>query len=241
MKKILFVVVIISASVWWFKDPEISASGSGVNFGYIVKYTGGSNESDHIPMLVALHGNGDSAENFYLTALDKINTPARIILLKGPLSFGGGDAWPWKTNELQLYGQAVSEVTGLLANKYATKGKPVLMGFSGGGMMAYYQAAKHGDVYSFIFSVSGSLTKEHLGEGGSRVGAKVFGYHGKSDRVVPFSKGLQAIDLLKANNVKVKFKEFDGGHLGLFTTMKTEISSAIENALKKNEQQRMKQ
>ncbi len=65
-----------------------------VTFSYIVKYTDVSNKTERLPMLVALHGNGDTTENFYETALDKLNVPVRIILLEGPISMGTGNAWP---------------------------------------------------------------------------------------------------------------------------------------------------
>lgn len=190
MKKIiLLIILVLGLAQWWFKDPTIDVPTNDVSFGYIVKYSGNSGRSDLLPMLVALHGNGDKAKNFYNTALDQLNVPARIILLKGPLSYGGGGAWPWTAADFNKYGKAISEAIELLVHKYPTKGKPILLGFSTGGMMAYYQAVKHGDVYSYIFPVSGQLSKELLGDESSSPGAEVFAFHGKNDNVISISGG----------------------------------------------------
>ena len=179
-------------------------------------------------MLVALHGNGDTAKNFYNTALDQLHIPARFVLLKGPISYGCGSAWPWSTADFTQYGQAVHEAIELLALKYPTVRKPILLGFSGGGMMAYYQAVKYGYSYSYIFSVSGQLSKELLGDGSFRPGAKVFAFHGKKDSVISIRGAYKAVHILKENDVHVKFVEFDGGHHGIFADMKSQITHLIE-------------
>ena len=153
MKKLLVIIAVIGALSLWLKAPTIKASSSDTTFSYLIKYSGNAGNHDNLPMLVALHGNGDTTNNFYEHALDEFSVPARIILLEGPISHGSGSAWPWTRDELTRYGNAISEVTDLLAVKYPTKGKPVLLGFSGGGMMAYYQALRHGDTYSYIFPV----------------------------------------------------------------------------------------
>lgn len=141
MKKILLIILVFGLVQWWLKDPTVSARTNDVTFGYIVKYSGNGTRNDKLPMLVALHGNGDTAKNFYNTALDQLHTPARIVLLKGPISRGRGSAWPWSIADLTRYGKAVSEAIDLLTVRYPTERKPILLGFSGGAMMAYYQIA----------------------------------------------------------------------------------------------------
>ena len=224
----MLIILVLGLLQWWFKDPTISAPTHDVSFGYIVKYSGNSERNDNLPMLVALHGNGDTAKNFFETALDQLSVPARIVLLKGPLSYGSGDAWPWTEADFKQYGYAVSEAIELITLKYPTTGKPILLGFSGGGMMAYYQAVIHGNRYSYIFPVSGQLSNELLSDESARPGAKVHSFHGKNDSVISFSGGENAVNILKENNINVMFTGFDGGHHGIFTNMKSEITQAIE-------------
>ncbi len=232
MKKLLLIVVLVLAlAQWWFKDPTISVPTSDVSFGYIVKYSGNSSRNDNLPMLVALHGNGDTAKNFYNTALDQLNVPARIVLLKGPLSYGSGSAWPWTAAGFRQYGDAVSEAIELLTLDYPTAGKPILLGFSSGGMMAYYQAVKHGDSYSYIFPVSGQLSNELLGDESSKPGAEVYAFHGRNDNVISITGGKNAVSILQAKGVNVKLTEFNGNHHGIFTVMKSKITRVIEQKI----------
>jgi predicted esterase len=231
MKKILIIIFILAVVQWWYKDPSISVPTNGISFTYAVKHPGNTSKKAYLPMLVALHGNGDTIGNFYDTALDQFSVPVRIVLIKGPISRSRGSSWPWSAGDFEHYGQAVSEVIELLANKYPTAGKPLLLGFSGGGMMAYYQAVNYGDQYSYIFPVSGQLSYDQLGNGDSRPGAHVHAFHGKSDNVVSFSGGSNAVVILQEQGVDVEFTEFDGGHHGIFTNMKSQITKVVEEKI----------
>ena len=230
-KTILIIILIIGVAQWWYRDPTISVPSNDTSFHYIVKYTGNGGAKDQLPMLVALHGNGDTAANFYSTALDQFHIPLRIILLQGPIPKGSGNAWPWTADDFNQYGQAVNEAINALAYKFPTIQKPILLGFSGGAMMAYYQAIKHGDSYSYIYPVSGQLSDNLLGDDSTETGASVFAFHGKNDSVISISGGKQAASLLQANGVHVLFTEFNGDHHGIFTDMKTEITQHIEKKI----------
>ncbi len=236
MKKLILFAIVIAALRWWFTDPSVSVtndnpSNEDINFGYIVEYSGGASSGDTLPMLVALHGNGDTADYFYESALTELKEPSRIVLIKAPIPYGSGASWPARGRGFAHFGKPLKDVIELLSIKFSTKGKPVLMGFSGGGMMAFYQALKYGDSYSTIISVSGMMSKNLLGEGELHTGAKVSAFHGKSDRVVSFSGSQWAVELLKEENVDVEFTPFEGGHLGIFREMKSKISKEIDYAI----------
>ncbi|MFW5446824.1 MAG: alpha/beta hydrolase, partial [Methylophagaceae bacterium] len=205
-------------------------NGADVSYSYIVKYSGGSGRGDTLPMLIALHGNGDTTKGFYKTALDEYTTSARIVLIKAPIPYGRGSAWPIAP-DIVPYGDALSQVVEKLTNKYPTTGKPILLGFSGGGIMAYYQAVQHGDDYSHIFPISGRLVKQDLGNQVAQPSSSVHAFHGKSDSVVSFSGGKKAVSVLKSKGVTIQFTEFDGGHHGVFVEMKTEITQSVEEKL----------
>ncbi|MEM7253577.1 MAG: hypothetical protein AAF493_19345 [Pseudomonadota bacterium] len=231
MNKLAIVALVAAAWFWWTKDPSVSVSNGQVDFGYKIEYPHGDDNGSRLPMLVALHGNGDTAKNFYATALDQIKTSVRVVLLKGPISYRGGGAWPNNRDELRRYGKAVNEAVMAIAAKYPTVGKPALLGFSGGAVMAYYQAAVYGDSYSYIFPVSGGLDKAVLEGEKARPGARVYAFHGKQDSVLSFNGGQQAVDLLFARKVRVKFTPFDGGHHGIFQEMKPQISALVGDKL----------
>lgn len=216
---------------WW---PGVSTHHvliGDLKFNYIVKYSGNADQSDCLPMLITLHGDGDTVDNFYESALDQFNVQSRIILIQAPISHECGSVWPFSADQYTKYGKAFSLAVEQLTIHYPTVNKPVLLGFSGGGAMAYYQALKQGNSYSYIFPVSGLLFKEQLADDLSRPDAEVYAYHGKDDAVVSFSAGKAAIKLLKKNRVKVSFTQFEGGHHGIFTDMKSEITQKVEEKL----------
>lgn len=231
MKKIILLVLLLLIAQWWFTNPTISVPTNDITFSYSVEYTEISNKNDSLPMLVVLHGNGDTPYNFYTAALDELSVPVRIILLEGPIEMGTGYAWPWTSNDFNHYGKAVNEAIELLANKYPTLQKPILLGFSGGAMMAYYQALKHGDSYSYIFPISGQFSHELLNDSSTRIDAKVYSYHGNKDKVVSINGARNALKILKGNGISINLIEFDGGHHGIATTMKSNITNAVENKI----------
>jgi len=231
MKKIFIILLLVGGWKWWYSNPTISAHSSNVEFEYVVKYPQGSEKNDLLPMLIALHGNGDTPENFYDTALDELTEPSRIILIKGPVSGARGSNWPWNLPSFDEFGGAFNEAVTGLTTKYQTKGKPILLGFSGGASMAYYQAIIYGHSYSSIFTVSGKLSKDLLGSHETSTQAKVYAYHGNKDNVISLSSGRSTEKLLNSKRVKINFTEFDGGHHGIFTNMKNSITQKIEKKL----------
>lgn len=233
--KQLFIVVVVAALAWGIlKTPSISEPESGLSFEYVVHYSDNAEKNDALPLLIALHGNGDTPENFIETALDQFRKPIRIVLLKGPISMGmNGGAWPSHPEELKEYGEAINEVAGLLSGEYNTKGKPMVLGFSGGGAMAYYLASTHPDQYSYIFPISGRLSEAVLkGQVSPERGhVRVYAFHGIQDRVVSVREGRKAVALLKERQVSVTLKEFKGGHQGIFTNVKSDITQLIETKM----------
>ena len=233
MKKKLFLLLLVAVAAWqlYSRDPSIRAPEAGVKFGYVVRTTGDAGGKDRLPMLVAMHGNGDTAGHFFDTALNQLSVPARVILLKGPLSHGTGDAWPWSPEDFEKYGPGVNEAIERLSVRYPTAGDPVLVGFSGGAMMAYYQAARHGECYSGVIAVSGRLNEQQLGGAVKRSDATVLGWHGTGDSVVPIGGGKHAVAMLQHAGMDAHLYEFEGGHLGIFQDVKLEITQAIEREL----------
>ena len=218
-------------SQWWLKKQTVKEVSNAPVFSYIVKYSARASCTENLPMLVALHGDGDTVDGFYQAVLSELNVRARIVLIKGPIAHQMGDVWPFSAEQYLEYGKAFSCVVDQIAREYPTVNKPVLLGFSGGGAMAYYQAVKHGDSYSYIFPVSGLMSQQQLGRGLCRPSAQVYAYHGKTDEVVAFSAGKAAVKLLEKKGGDVTFTAFDGGHHGIFTDMKSTIIQAIEAKL----------
>lgn len=234
MKKIIIFILLIAVISWWLKTPSIDAPQAGVTFNYTVKYSGNADSEQPLPMVIALHGNGDTPGHFYDTAMDKITIPARIVLLEGPISMGRGNAWPMDNPELQHYSNAIAESVPRLLDKYPTRHQPILFGFSGGAVMAYYLAAASPERFSYIFPISGRLRQQQLTSLPDKPvqPVEVLAFHGIQDKLINISGGRLASRLLAARGTHIQLQEFEGGHLGVFTNMKLTISQVLDKKLK---------
>jgi len=78
--------------------------------------------------------------------------------------------------------------------------------------MAYYQALTHGD-------------------NSTRMGTKVYSYHGTKDQVISINDERNALNVLNRYGVSIKLEEFYGDHHGVTIYMKSSITHAIESEL----------
>lgn len=216
---------------WWIKDPVVASLNGDIEFSYQIEYPAGGSSGRLMPMLIALHGNGGKAKNLYNYVLQDLEKPVRVILIKAPILWRGDGAWPGRPADLKRYGTALSEVVKALVLDYPTIGKPALLGYSGGGQMAYYQAIVHGDSYSYIFPVSGMFNEKMLSDQPTRIGAKVYAFHGKSDSLVGFSGGLNAVNMLKDMGADATLTASDGGHQIISRGSKMAINQLIDEKL----------
>ena len=226
MKKLLIAIIAIAAILWWQNSGKITSSTNGISFQYTVKYPTSNN--GYLPMLIALHGNGDTPNNFYEDALDQLTTESRVILVKAPFN----KSWPYNSDDFKEYGEALADITKQLSKKYKTRGKPVLLGFSGGGMMAYQQAFYHGDTYSTIIPVSAKYTQKWIHGEMSNTTAKIIAFHGNKDNVVGYKAGQYTFELAQQITDNAMFNTIEGDHLAIFRNAKADITKTVHNALK---------
>ena len=230
MKNFVLIIIALAFIQWWFTDPTVKVQQGELEVGYVVKNTSGASSSDTLPMLVALHGNGDTPSNFFGTALDEISVPARIILLKAPLPYGTGYAWPSRKDKYAYYAQAVIEAIQIIQKKYPSKGHPHVLGFSGGAMMAYYLGATQGDDFSSVVAISGYLPEEFIPKYQHHNVVPIIAFHGEQDDVISIGSGQRTVEWLKHYG-HTTMEAFDGGHGGIFNVKKQDISQKVDELL----------
>lgn len=208
-------------------------------FEYIIRTSGGGGADDQLPMVIALHGHGDTPDNFFQTLLNDFDYPARFIVLRGPEDYAGGKlggrAWPIDNGSLQEYGSALADAVPVLLERFPTGGKPAVVGFSGGAYYAYYLAAFHADQFSYIFPLSGGLPGELLATDGrvDNSGVEVIAFHGRQDGVIGFQQGKAAVDNLQRRGVSAVFVPFDGGHLDIFRSVNGRFLDVLGDSLRR--------
>lgn len=164
--------------------------------GYVERTTQGARATDALPMIVAIHGMGDWPEHAYETMFSHLAMPARVILPRAPESYGRGFSWfpfrPGVKNDaalapaLSLDADRIDALVVRLLRERPTRGLPVVVGFSQGGMLSFAVALRHGDHYSGAVPMAGYIPVSMVSQGACARAPRILAVHGSADRIVPF-------------------------------------------------------
>lgn len=140
------------------------------------------------PLVVALHGRGDTPESFSDT-FHAYPTRATIVLLRGPRTYGEGASWfelhP-KMTEAELAREVSSARDAVHARIAAiARGRRyAVVGFSQGGFLAFALAARYPDEVACALPIAGTLPEPLHPRPGAKL-PDVFAFHGERDTKVP--------------------------------------------------------
>ena len=210
---------------------------------YIVRYAGGAKETDTLPMIVTIHGLGDDPENF-VTLFAEFPEPARIVAVRGvDETEGGGWSWfPRRARDpdvealaegIKASAEKIATATQVLVEKYPTKGKPIVTGFSQGGMLSFTLAAHHPAVYSASVPVGGWLPPPlWITEKGAGL-PKIVALHGTDDAAVIYEPTKASVDNLKTLGYDAELKSYEGvGHV-ITDEIRRDLFDALVDAVKR--------
>lgn len=185
--------------------------------------TGGAQTTDALPLVVALHGRGDTADGF-ARAFRDMPTAARVVLLRAPIHEGAsGDAW-FTFQHVDTWGHVAEDVDVLCDRVVATvdaleaarpsRGRPVLTGFSQGGMIAYAMALRHPDRFAALYPVSGVVVTElyRHDHADPAHAPPIVAFHGTHDEIIPIEADRDAIDTLEQRGIHVDLHPHDATH-----------------------------
>lgn len=195
-----------------------------------------------LPLVVAVHGLGDRPENL-ADLYDDIAVPCRLVLPRAPIPWGGGSSWfdidiPYRPDPGLARGIAgaadrVAAFIDDLVAEGGVEGKPILTGFSQGGMIAFAVAIRHPGSIAAAVPLAGALPEEAWppgAPGGPK--PKVRAFHGAADDLVPVGHARRTVDAMRAAGYDVSLTEYAGlGHtVGL--RMRDDALAAIGEALR---------
>ncbi len=186
-------------------EPVLPTAGA---LQYVEIILGDAASEDRLPMIVAVHGLGDDPRNF-AHLFDTFTEPARLILPRGiDMTEGGGYSWfPLRARDPDIAALAAGIGTAadglaqsirVLREQRPTAGRPILTGFSQGGMLSFAVAVRHPDIVSLVLPVGGWLPPPLQPTAKPPKGAPpVVAFHGIADSAVqyePTRAGVQALD-----------------------------------------------
>lgn len=216
---------------------------SGEPLSFVEALSGGARGDDALPMIVALHGRGDRPERFraHIAALP---VPARVILMRAPISSGAGWAWffapPERTQapSSQRITQLAPVLAAAIDRVRATRptiGRPLLTGFAEGGMMAYGLAVLHPDELAAAVPIAAYLPAPllaRLPEDPRRV-PPITALHGERDPVVPVDADRVGVHALRSCGVEASLRAYAGAGHEITSEMRDHLGLVLRLAIER--------
>lgn len=193
------------------------------------------------PVVVAIHGLGDVPESL-VALVEACRLPVRVVAPRGPTAHHGG--WSWYDvglgpggavrDEAQIRASAdrVGALIVALSRRDDTVGRPVVTGFSQGGVLAFAVAALHPDVVGLAVPIAGALPASLVAAGRSGPGGpRIRALHGEADAVVPVAEAQATVDGLRAAGRDVELVRFPGVRHEVTAEVHREVCAALASAL----------
>lgn len=185
--------------------------------------TAGADDRQPLPLILALHGLGDRPENFggWLRALP---APARVYVLRAPRPYGDGFSWFEPTGrrvvDAESLGPGVREAAQIvladldaLVARKPTRGKPVLTGFSQGGMISFAVAAMAPERIAAALPIGGVLPSAVEPAKPPAQAPKLLAFHGAADERVPAALARASVERFRGQGWSPELREYPGvGH-----------------------------
>ena len=210
---------------------------------YIELLTGGAKAEEALPMIFGVHGLGDAPEG-YGTLYEALPFKARVILPRGPKHwFGGGHSWfhidlPFSAKQASLasgIGNAADQVAALmtdLVESKPTKGKPIVSGFSQGGMISFAVATRHPKKVGTAIPIGGALPEGLWPQAKADKDApKIRAFNGDVDALVPIEAARATVAKLKEKGFDVILKEYEGVPHTIPTEMQADVFKVMKEVV----------
>ena len=212
---------------------------------YIEQILGDAKPDDPLPMIVAIHGLGDTPENF-AHVFDAFSEGARLILPQGVDPTDGG-GWSWfdirardpdveaLAKGIKSSADKIAVAIGELKSKRPTKGQPIVTGFSQGGMLTFTLAVHHPDAVGVAVPVGGWLPpplwpQDKPSEG--KALPPTLALHGTADRAVIYEPTKEAVDHLAGLGFPVELKTYEGVPHAIVPEMRRDLYDRVSDAVR---------
>lgn len=199
-----------------------------------------------LPMVVFLHGRGDRPVAPQTAFLD-LDTPIRLILPRAPEPYGDGYAWmpvsahdgesPALVAATEARVETLTRALTEWRRRHPTRGRPIVMGFSQGGILSAVLALRDPSGVGHAFPMAGwvppSLAPGPLDPYAPT--APIHALHGADDPILPASRTRAALGRLRAKGYPVVYEEIGGVGHELAPAMIDRLRALVRRALEEQE------
>jgi phospholipase/carboxylesterase len=213
---------------------ESHAEAAGL--AYVERVTGNVSADKKLPLLIAIHGLGDTPESF-VTLFREFDVPARIIAPRAPDPWHGGFSWypiddaTAKPAIIRERAEKVAQLIKSLSAEKPTRGRAVVTGFSQGGVLSFALAAYHpGDIAAAV-PIAGMLEKGMTAAVPFKGPLPVIAFHGRADPRIHYADAERTVASLKTAGRKVTLSGYDGVGHGIPARMERDVFAALREQL----------
>ncbi len=175
---------------------------------------GGARADERVPMIVAMHGMGGEPAGM-LPIFRNYARRARIIL---PFGHPSGGMYQWFVSprddvDAETIVRETDRVAGAIVALVASRptiGRPLVTGFSQGGMVTFALAVTHPELIAAAFPIGGSLPIALFSRSQSTALPPITAFHGTLDLAVPTQNARDSIIELKRAGFAAELIEYPG-------------------------------
>jgi phospholipase/carboxylesterase len=161
---------------------------------YVEVMIGDPAPGQSVPLIFGLHGFGDRPEMFGRLFASEFPIAARLVFPRGVTAEGEGFSWfpipvagqidssSIVEGGVRDAGERIAVLIERLADEHPLAGKPVVFGYSQGGILSFYLAAQHPELVTAVVPLAGFLPASLLG---TAVPAATYAFHGAEDELIP--------------------------------------------------------
>ncbi|MET0283337.1 MAG: dienelactone hydrolase family protein [Polyangiales bacterium] len=208
---------------------------SAAKLDFVERVLGGPT-TEPLPLLIALHGLGDTPEHF-AELFEELGVPVRLVLPRAPDPWQVGSSWfpiddPKRAPGVLLArAKQLAELAAELTKTRKVHGLPVVTGFSQGGCLSYALAAYHSERFRAAVPVAGLLPSKVPAYKKARDEFRVIGFHGADDRRIPLADGKSTVAQLERVGTRATLATYEGVGHGLSPPEERDYRAALRELL----------
>ena len=202
--------------------------------------SGGARFEDRVPIVVAIHGLGDSPEGF-VGLVEGFDRPARFIIPRALDPHEPGWSWfPIRARDPDVEGLAQGIVraadaieAGLakLAEQRPEADEVIVTGFSQGGMLTFTLATRHPRRVDAAVAVGGWLPPPLWPESAPEGAPTLVALHGTDDPAVKFPPTEAAVEALRARGWPASLHPYPGVQHAIPPQMRAELFELLRQSV----------
>jgi len=181
-------------------------------------YTAGAQRTEKLPLILLLHGATGSPQHI-ARLLEKLPVRARVVAPRG--LFPAGEGWVWYEAHKGIAPEALAAgitkaadvlVRLLDAEQRArpTCGRPIVVGFSQGGVLSYALAARSPSVVAAAFPISGFIPRSLVPPAKPANAPRIESFHGDADETIALALDRDTVAALTKAGFQSSLKVYPG-------------------------------